>query len=415
MAKRTAVDHSKMRDMNLSLILNTLRTQAPLSRTDIARSTGLNKATVSSIIRDLLQNNLIQELETDNSLAEVGRPAINLGPNPEAGYIIGVEIGVDFISVIVTNFAIEVVSRRYESTARYFRREAMMDRLLFLVRESYEQMRRQGKLVFGVGVGVPGLVDISSGTLLFAPNLDWRDVPLRQILERELNAPVFVANEANLAALGESFFGAGVDTTFMLYVSFGVGIGGGIVLNGQLVEGATGFAGEVGHMTVAREGLPCNCGNHGCWETLASQRALYGRIRQAITNGDSTWLAETIGDRIDRLTVPLIVEAAEQGDAVARRALQETGEWMGVGVASLMNVINPQRVVVGGPLMLAHEFLMPTIKETVAARTWDWVREQANIVRADYSEDAAVMGGVAIIYRDVLNKPRRWLKDKSEA
>lgn len=413
MTRRASIDHTRMRDMNLSLILNTLRTAAPLSRSGLARRTGLNKATVSSIVRELLEQQFVRELGSDRAPNDVGRPAINLELNPEAGYIIGAEIGVDFVSVIATNFAVEVVSRRYESTLKHYDRQAILDRFLFLLQESCEQLQRQGKRIFGIGVGVPGLVDISAGTVLIAPNLGWRDVPLRRILRETLNVPVYLANEANLAALGESFFGAGGDSTFMLYVSSGVGIGGGIVLNGQLLEGATGFAGEVGHMTVEREGYPCNCGNHGCWETVASQRALFRRVARGLdaaqTAEETSLLCEMVdGDR-ERLTIQLIVEAARKGDPIALNALHETGRWLGIGVANLMNVINPQRVIFGGPLSVAHEFLFPDLKEAVRVRSWDWVQEQAEIVLAAHGEDAAVMGGIAIVYRDVLNQPRRWL------
>lgn len=417
MSRRASVDHTRMRDMNLSLILNTLRTEAPLSRSSLARRTGLNKATVSSIVRELLDRQFVRELGTERTPNDVGRPAINLELDPDAGYIIGAEIGVDFISVLTTNFAVEVVARRYESTLKHYDQQAILDRFLFLVQESYEQLRRQGKRVFGVGLGVPGLVDISAGTLLIAPNLGWRDVPLRRILREALNVPVYLANEANLAALGESFFGAGGDSTFMLYVSSGVGIGGGIVLNGQLLEGATGFAGEVGHMTVERDGYSCNCGNQGCWETVASQRALFRRVAKGLEAaqqaaqpaGEASLLCEMVEGDLERLTIQHIVEAARQGDAVALNALHETGRWLGIGVASLMNVINPQRVVFGGPLSVAHEFLLPDLKEAVRVRSWDWVWERAEIVLAAHGEDAAVMGGVAIVYRDVLNQPRRWL------
>lgn len=407
---QNSVDHTIMRDMNLALILNTLRRDAPLSRTGLAARTGLNKATVSSMVRELLDSDFLYELAIDSSLSEVGRPATNLELNPDAGYFIGAEIGVDFISVLVTNFAIGVVSRRYESTLKLYDQQAILDRLLFLLQESHQQVARRRKPVFGLAVGVPGLVDITAGTLLFAPNLGWKDVPLRQILEDVFDLPVYVANEANLAALGESYFGAGRRCSTMLYVSSGIGLGGGIVIDGQLVEGATGFAGEVGHMTVDREGLACNCGNHGCWETLAGQRALFRRIKEAVQAGSASWISEMTGDDLDGLTIQLVVEAAKRGDEVANAALKETGTWLGIGIASLMNVLNPQLVVFGGPLSLAHEYLLPVVEETVQSRAWPWVQERAKITIAAHGEDAAVMGGVAMIYRDVLDQPRGWLK-----
>lgn len=412
MGKRNSVDHAAMRDMNISLILNTLHNESPLSRAGLANRTGLNKGTISVMVKDLLEVGLIQEIGTDSASSDVGRPAIYLGTNPDAGYIIGVEIGVDFVSIVTANFAIEIVSRRYESTIKYISQQAIMDRVLFLLKETYDQAKRGGRPVFGVGIGVPGLVDMTNGHLLFAPNLGWEDVPIKAMVESVIDAPVFVANEANLAALGESYFGAGQDSEYLLSISSGVGLGGGIVLNGRLVDGAAGYAGEVGHITVQQDAaaLPCNCGNFGCWETVAGRQALFDRVEEAINNGQTSWVAEVTGNDLSRLSIPLIVEAARRNDAVALAALRETGEWLGIGIASLINVINPERVIFGGALISAFEFLLPAMEQTVNERTWPWMRDGVEIVTAEHGEDASVMGSVAIVYRDVLNNPRKWLQ-----
>ncbi len=412
--KRNSVDHTTMRDMNLALILHALRTSAPLSRADLAVKTGLNKATVSSLVRDLVQHGWVSELGSSSAAVEVGRPAIDLAPNPDAGCFIGAEINVDFISIIITNFAVEIISRRYESTVDLRGQQAILDRFLYLLAESIEQVARSGQRLFGIGIGVPGLVDVAAGRLLFAPNLNWRDIPLRAMVEEIVDVPVFVMNEANQAALGERYFGAGRDTDFMVYVSSGVGIGGGIVSNGRLADGATGFAGEVGHMTVVEDGLPCNCGNRGCWETVAGQRALFRRIEEAAQAGHNTWLEQATDGDFARLDIALVVEATRHGDGVALRALYETGQWLGIGFANLINVFNPQRVVFGGPLSLAHAFLMPVIRETVVKRAWEWTGVQAEIVLAEHGRDATVFGGVASVYRAMLNAPRAWLESAAE-
>ncbi len=398
--------------MNLSLILNTLHQESPLSRAGLAQLTGLNKGTISTMVKDLLDSRLIREIGRDTSSSDVGRPAIFLEPNPDAGYIIGVEIGVDFISIITVNFGIEIISRRYENTQKYISQQAVMDRILFLLRESCEQIRKWERPLFGIGVGVPGLIDAASGRLIFGPNIGWKDVPIKSVIETVTNAPVFVANEANLSALGESYFGAGQNYNHLLLISSGVGLGGGIIINGRLVDGALGFAGEVGHMTVQQDAAarPCNCGNFGCWETVAGRQALFDRIETSIAQGRVSWIDEVTGGDLSRLSIQLVVEAARRKDAVALDALQKTGEWLGIGIANLINVFNPQRVIFGGALLTAHEFLMPTIRQTVQERTWSWMRQNVDIVIAEHGEDAAVIGGVAIAYQDVLNNPRPWLK-----
>ncbi len=411
MGRKFSVDHGDMRDMNLALILNTLYKDAPLSRASLAAQTGLNKATVSSMVKDLLTLGFVRELGIDASSTDVGRPAINLEPNADAGYMIGMEIGVDFISVIIANFAVEIISRRYENTTKLYNRQAVLDRALFLLQESYDQVVKLERPLFGIGIGVPGLVDVTNGKLLFAPNMGWQDVPLKEMVAAKYNVPVFVANEANLAALGENQFGAGMNSRFMVYLSSDVGLGGGIVLNGKLLHGATGFAGEVGHMTVERNGRPCNCGNHGCWETVAGRQALFRRIEEAISNGESSWITSQISSDFHRLSIPMIVEAANQGDQVAITALRETAEWLGIGIAGLLNVINPEQVILGGPLSAAAEFILPVIRETINRRTWSWVQEKVEIVIAKHGEDAAVIGCIAIVFQNVMNNPRKWMRE----
>jgi glucokinase-like ROK family protein len=261
----------------------------------------------------------------------------------------------------------------------------------------------------GVAVGVPGLVDQATGALLFAPNLGWKDVPVRTILQRAFDAPVFVDNEANLAALGEHYFGAAQGYGEVLYISAGVGLGGGVVHDGQLCRGVTGVAGELGHMTMDPDGDLCNCGNRGCWETLVSQQVLFRRIRQAIDAGHASQLSEAVNGDYSRLTVPLVAEAARANDSVALSALAWIGRNLGIGMASLVNALNPELVVFGGILSLAWDFMLPTVTEEMQSRALRWNREATQVVLARHGFDACVMGGVALVLQDILRGPTRAL------
>jgi glucokinase-like ROK family protein len=411
MARLKSVDHTTMREMNLSLILNTLRQHAPISRAGLSGVTQLNKTTVSSLVRELLDSALIREIGVDPTVTDIGRPAINLEVNPEVGTIIGADIGVDYISVIAANFAVEIVARRYENTAELTSRQEILDRAIAVIHDVHQEVTAgYGHPVFGLGLGLPGLVDNATGTLLFAPNLGWHDIGVRELLEQEFSIPVYVDNEANLAALGETYFGAGRESNYVLYLVSSVGLGGGIVLDGRLMTGAAGFAGEFGHMTLDPGGRRCSCGNFGCFETLVSQRALYRRIRSAVGTGKPSLLVEATEGDLNRLTVPMIVQAAEDGDVVARTALEETGNWLGIGIASLINALNPERVVFGGTLSLAHEYLLPVVKEVVAKRALRWSNDTAEIVIAEHGPDACVIGGIAAIYRQILSSPTSWIQ-----
>lgn len=399
---RTA-DYSLMREMNLTLILECLHQDAPLSRAQLARMTGLNKATVSSLVRELSEARFVHESGVEEG--DKGRPATNLELNPNAGCLIGAEIGVDSISVLLADFSIRPLWQHREQTAPTQSQAAILGRTLDILREADAQARQAGAPVLGLGLGVPGLMDVSSGTLLFAPNLHWEGVPLRQRLEAEFSFPIYVDNDANMAALGESYFGAARGADFVLYVAAGVGLGSGIVLNHRVLSGASGLAGEVGHMTLNPDGPRCNCGSYGCWETYGSQWALFRRIREAVAAGQASSLAELVRGDEAALTVPQVVEAARAGDTVAQKALEETGASLGLGLANLINALNPRRVVVGGTLSLAHEFILPAIRQVVERRALRWSHEAAEIVIAAYQQEACVIGGVATVYHHILAQP----------
>ncbi len=395
------VDHAKMREMNLALILSCLREQRRLSRSQLAQITGLTKATVSSLVKELIDRKFVREIGLNNTA--IGRPSIELELNPEVGYIIGAEIGVDFVSVILTNFCAEVLWHVCEdTTALQGEQQPVLARTTELICKAADQVEQFGGELLGLGLGVPGLVDVDTGRLLFAPNLGWKDVPLRDILEEQFRFLVHVDNEANLAALGESYFGAGRDSNFVLFVSSGVGLGGGIVYHKEILQGANGLAGEIGHMTMDPDGLPCNCGNAGCWETLAGQGAVFRRTVEMAAGGRGTVLA---GDGLERLTIPAVVDAADQGDAVALDALRETGRYLGIGIANLINAFNPELVIFGGILSRAQDYLLPAMLEEVGKRALLWSQKNTRLVIARYGTEACVIGGVASVYHRLLSQP----------
>jgi len=393
-----------VREFNLSIILNALRDRSPVSRASLATATGLNKTTVSSLVQQLIDANFVSEIGAGRT-EEMGRPGILLELNPRAGCIIGAEIGVDFISVIVTDFAAEIMWRHLEQIDTHSTQESIIGRTLEVIKNGIEQTRGRCKAMLGLGLGLPGIVDVGSGTLLFAPNLGWRNVPIREILQGEFDFPVYVDNEANMATLGESYFGVARGAKNVLYVSAGVGLGGGIVLDGHILSGTAGFAGEVGHMTMVIDGLDCNCGNRGCWETLVSREALYRRIHDEVASGNKSSLTPYLLDKSELLTVDLIVEAARSGDKVALAALEETAYYLGIGLANLVNALNPEIVVFGGILSVGSDFLMPVVKRVIKERALRWSVDSIQVLAAAHGVDACVMGGIAAVYNQILSQP----------
>jgi glucokinase-like ROK family protein len=398
-------DQALIRQINLSAVLYHLRENAPISRAALAEITGLNKTTVSSLVGELIENQFVHEVGLESGA--VGRRAMLLRLNPAAGCIVSGEIGVDFISVIIADFAAEIIWRRQIKINPAMGQGAIVEQAVALLRQAVEEGSSSCHTLLGVAVGVPGLVDQETGMLLFAPNLGWKDVPVRRVLQQAFDAPVFVDNEANLAALGEHYFGAAQGYKEVLYISAGVGLGGGVVHDGKLCRGVTGVAGELGHMTMDPDGELCNCGNRGCWETLVSQQVLFRRIKEAIDSGHASQLSEAVNGDYTRLTVPLIVDAARANDPVALSTLACMGRDLGIGMASLVNALNPELVVFGGILSLAWDFMLPAVMEEMQRRTLRWNREAAQVVLARHRFDACVMGGVAQVFQDILSEPRR--------
>jgi glucokinase len=255
--------------------------------------------------------------------------------------------------------------------------------------------------IAAVGVGAAGFVDSGRSTVLFAPNLAWRDEPLRADLEKRTGLDVIVENDANAAAWGEFAFGAGEDVQDSLLVTIGTGVGGGIVLNGELHRGAFGVAAEIGHMRVVPDGRLCGCGNHGCWEQYASGTALVREAREQARQG--SLIARTLLDRaggdVEHITGPLITEAARDGDEFAMEQLATLGRWIGEGIASLAAVLDPAVVVIGGGVSEAGDLLLGPVRTHYRANLTGRNYRPALEVRAAVLGNKAGMIGAADLAR----------------
>jgi len=395
-------DHSLVRTINLSVVLTCLREHAPLSRAQLAAITGLNKTTVSSLVNQLLQNQFVREIGYGPSSS--GRPGVLLELNPKTGSIIGLEIGVDFILLMLTDFKAQVLWRWEERNGDNQRADLVIERAGNIVNRAFSKSRELGLPVMGIGIGIPGLIDVKTGTVLFAPNLRWHNVSVQDELNKRFPVPIIVDNDANTAALGEKYFGVARDSDTFVYLGAGVGLGGGIFIGDQLYRGHRGYAGEVGHMTIVEDGLLCNCGNRGCWETLVSQTAVLNRVRQALQKGQtSRWASDGALDQ-SLITIDNVFQAAKEGDPIAATALQETGRYLGIGIANLVNVFNPEMVILGGILSRGGDIILPEIKEVLTERAFCEQYEKVQVMISTYGFDACVMGGVALVLNNILSR-----------
>ncbi len=403
--------HSLIREINLSVLIGQLRTRGITSRSALATMTGLSKAAVSSLISELVERKFVREV--GRSSDKNGRPSIGLELNPAAGCIVSGELGVDHIYVVCTNFAAEFIWQRREPITEGMGQQAIIDCLQSLLVEAAATGQATCGPLLGVALGVSALVDRRTGVLLVATNLGWRKVPLRSILQESFDIPVYVDNEYNIAVLGEYYFGRAQGYDDVLYVGADIGLGGSILHEGLILGGSAALTGRLGHMTIYPDGEFCSCGNKGCWETLVDRRAISRLIRHAVERGRPTVLTELAGSDLSRLQISMVVDAARAGDAVAIDTFKEVGHYLGIGLASLVNVLNPELVVIGNIFELASEFLLPVIKEEFQQHVLCWKENIVEIIPSKHGLDACVIGGVATVYEGVLPQPNRVIRQST--
>jgi glucokinase len=255
-----------------------------------------------------------------------------------------------------------------------------------------------GGRVLAMGVGLPGLTDFHRGRALFLPNLPghWRDVPVAEILATRVNCPAFVLNDARMAALGELWYGHGRTVKTMVFLTIGTGIGGGVVIDRKLRLGPLGAAGEIGHQTILPDGPPCGCGNRGCLEALASGPALIGEGVRLMTSGQAPHLREMIAGDASRITPANMAQAAAAGDSAVRGAIVRAGRFLGIGIANVITVLNPELVVLGSEVAVAGELLVDTIKREVRDRVRMLPIDRVRIEISMLKDRAALWGGLAL-------------------
>src|SRR3954470_3711108 len=355
-------DNRAIREINRSIIVDLVRRGGRISRTELARRSKLTKPTVSTIIFELLEEGVVREVGFGESVSGGGRPARLLEFNEARSAYLGIHFGVRATTVAVADArgTIRLVRSRPSvhdqpgQTVRSIRP---------LVTEALQAAKVPRSRVEGAGATVPGLVDHASGMCVLAPNLGWRDFALRDALTEELHVPVVVNNHTQAAAVAEGLLGAARGARSYVWVYVGSGVGSGVVIDGRLFYGRSGFSGEIGHCPVVEDGPPCACGRRGCLEAVASTMALSRAVHDAVARKEPTLLAANGPDHIDTVT---IAAAAAQGDAVAIRILAQAAEHLGRGISFLLNVLNPEMIVLGGPVALAGESFLREVRGAVA-------------------------------------------------
>ncbi|GAA2583791.1 ROK family transcriptional regulator [Dactylosporangium fulvum] len=387
---RRGADHNVMREVNRSLVLALVKEGGPVSRASIARSTTLAKPTVSAIVDELIADGLVREIGPGTTAVSGGRPPILLEFNARSQLVVGAHIGARRTTVAIGDAAGEEIARREQPTPRDDPGEAL--RLVAAeVRAAIADAALPTAKLAAVGAVLPGMTDFHTGVCLLAPNLGWRDVPVRDILAAELDAPVYVHNAGQAAAVAENLEGAGERVGDLALLYAGTGLSAGVLSDGRVFHGVGGTAGEIGHNAVPGNEEPCNCGKVGCLETVASGPAIVRAARRALDDGGVSSLSALASfDTRD------VAAAARAGDALAVSVIAEVGTRLGLAASWLINAYNPALVVVGGGLAAIGDLLLDPLRAAVARHALAPALRGVEIRPSVLGPDAEVRGAVLL-------------------
>lgn len=391
MGGRQGENSESVRRRNLSTLLGHVHRAGELSRSVLADSMGVSRSTVAGLVADLAARGLVGEGDAVGR-GQRGRPSTLIRPAADAPTVLAADIEVASIGFAVAGLGGVVHQRvRVDRAPDHRGPQETVDHLRVLIREALAA--HNGRPPLALGVAVPGLVRRHDGFVPLAPNLGWRDVPLGEMLAAELpdGVPVTIGNDADLGALAEHTRGAGVGVDDLLYLSSEVGVGGGVIIGGRPFTGAAGFAGEVGHVVVNPGGVECTCGGRGCLETECGEWALLRHMG---------W-----SPGFERQAVDAVLREAAAGSSQALGAVEEVGRWLGIGLAGLVNVFNPNRVVLGGFFARLFPYLGNTLRRQLDVYGQRPNREMVTVVAATLGEDSPLLGAVELALAPLLADP----------
>ena len=350
------------RNISRTEVLNIIRSEKLISRSNLAEMVPVSRATVSGIVSELIQAGVLEEVGEGKSTG--GRRPIKVRYRPESRIAIGVVLFNNQVQAALTDMDGKPLDY-LENPMHGDTPEAM----LYSMKEAVEQISSgfRRDRILGIGVGTPGIVNFETGVIEISVSQGWLKggINIKETLEKELNLPVYVANRSRIAALGEYQVGIGRDVSNLIYLFLGQGTVAGIVLDGQLYNGSDSSAGEIGHVSISPDGPLCACGNRGCLETYASESAILARARAIARENTGSLMQQVVGSNLERLTLEHLIQTGRQGDPSALTVFTEVGSKIGLAVSNLINLFNPEVVIIGGPIgTSAGDLLLePIIKE----------------------------------------------------
>lgn len=365
-----------LKSINKSSLLQIIREDSPISRATLSKQTKLTRATVSALVEELVNEHLVVEMGIGESSG--GRKPMLLELNREAGFVFGIDLRATEILFMVSNLCGERVEKTLYSYEDEKSQQNTLQQVIEIIKQEIDKLPVSPLGVVGIGIGIHGFVEFPTSRILFVPYFGWKNAEWKKTLEHEFNIPVYLENEANLAALGELETGTTPRFSDLIYLSIGAGIGAGMILGGNIFRGIQGYAGEVGHTTIEQDGKLCTCGNRGCWEMYASERALI----------------ESLGLSYKPGVTDVIMERLKREDSKVLDAIGSTGRSLGIGIGNMVHTFNPQLVVIGNQMGKYSKWLHPHVEEMINTR-FSLVQKGPVEIRYSVLEDEACALGAA--------------------
>ncbi len=387
-------------------IFKLIQATPSISRVELSKLSGLSSAAITGVVSSLIQKGFL--VEERASAKVIGRKRVGLSLRSSLGCVIGIDLGTFNLRIVVTDLNGEILASRQERTEMGRGREGVLDRCFSLVRETLASSGVRPDELLGIGVAFSGVIDVQHGRILSYPRLgqveQWRNVPLKEIIEDELGVPCLLEDSVRAVATSEKYLGAGHALKDFVYVDVGMGVGASIFIDGKIYRGYNGSAGEFGHMTVDVDGPLYCCGSNGCLEALATCTTIIETVQTAIEKGVPTKTLELAGGNPAAITIEIIAQAAEQNDSLAYRALSEAASHIGAAAADLVNLLNPQAIIFGGALFRsAPGLLLEQVRRVVRHRAMEKSANDVTLLISPLLSDAGSRGMARLVAAELVD------------
>jgi len=389
--------------LNKIKILNIIRENGKISRAEISRKSEISAPTVTRIVNTLIQDEgLVREVGDGESSG--GRPPKLIEFAGDDNFVIGVDLGTTHIYGVLSNLNAKIVAKVKQETHVEDGFEKVIERTANIICELQNHPTVKKKKIFGIGMAVAGLIDRKKAIVEYSPDFHWENANIVKYLRQKCGLPIIFDNVTRVMGLGELWYGIGKEIKNFIIINIGYGIGASVINEGRPIYGYRGMAGEFGHVILDRDSkYKCECGNYGCLEALASGRAIALKAREGLEGKAKSILVDMVNGDLSKITTEMVANAARQGDPFASKIFYDSAQYIGIGVAGLVNLFNPQAVVIGGGVSQAGELLFDVVRETVNQRALKNITKDLIIIPATFGLNAAVMGSVALILNEILH------------